>query len=510
MAAPPAIPTTLTVNPATGDYDVATSVSGVLTNSNTLTPIANEPVTFMLNGSETCTGITDSTGTASCFVTPGEAKGPYPLTGTFAGDTTLTPSLLASNGANTFVVTPDPTVITYTGATTATNGQPATLSGVLTVFGNALPNKTVSLTLGAGSTAQSCTGTTNAAGSASCTIASVNQTVGSVPVTDTFAGDNFYQASNASSSVAVSPPPPVPTTLTVNSATGDYNVATTVSGVLTNSDTSAPIANEPVTFTLNGTEACAGITDSTGTASCSVTPGEASGTYPLTGTFAGDTTLSPVLLASNGSNSFVVTPDPTVITYTGATTATNGQPATVSGVLTSFGIALPNKTVTLTLGTGGSAQSCSGTTDAAGSASCAIASVSQTVGNVPVTAAFAGDTFYLPASVTSTVKVGPAARHPDHLDRQSGHRGIRIRHQRVSRADQRGHVGAHPRGAGLADSQREPAVHRNHRQHRDGHVLGHAQRGQGALSVDRHLCRRRQRLPQLVAEQWRQHLRRHP
>ena len=415
VAAPPAIPTTLTVNPATGEYNVATSVSGVLTNSNTLTPIANEPVTFMLNGSETCTGITDSTGTASCFVTPGEAKGPYPLTGTFAGDTTLTPSLLASNGANTFVVTPDPTVTTYTGATTATNGQPATLSGVLTVFGNALANKTVTLTLGAGSTAQSCTGTTNAAGSASCAIASVSQTVGNVPVTASFAGDTFYLASNAASSVAVSPPPPVPTTLTVKPATGDYNVATTVSGVLTNSSTSAPIANEPVTLKLNGTETCAGITDSTGTASCSVTPGEASGTYPLTGTFAGDTTLSPVLLASNGSNTFVVTRDPTVITYTGAATANNGQPATLSGVLTSFGIALPGKTVTLTLGTGGSAQSCTGTTDASGSASCAIASVSQTVGNVPVTASFAGDSFYLPASVTSTVDVAPPLAIPTTL-----------------------------------------------------------------------------------------------
>jgi hypothetical protein len=415
VAAPPAIPTTVSVNPATGGYNVATSVSGILTNSNTLTPIANEPVTFTLNGSETCTGITDSTGTATCFVTPGEAKGQYPLTGTFAGDTTLTPALLASNGSNTFVVTPDPTALTYTGATTATNGQPATLSGVLTAFGNALPNKTVTLTLGAGSTAQSCTGTTDATGSARCSIASVNQTVGNVPVTASFAGDNYFLASNATSSVAVSPPPPVPTTLTVNPATGDYNVATTVSGVLTNSSTSAPIANEPVTFKLNGSETCAGITDSTGTASCSVIPGEASGTYPLTGTFAGDATVSPVLLASNGSNNFVVTPDPTAITYTGATTATNGQPATLSGVLTSFGIALPGKIVTLTLGTGGSAQSCTGTTDAAGSASCSIASVSQTVGNVPVTASFAGDSYYLPASVTSNVNVGPPLAVPTTL-----------------------------------------------------------------------------------------------
>ena len=91
----------------------------------------------------------------------------------------------------------------------------------------------------------------------------------------------------------VSPPPPIPTTLTVNPATGDYNVATSVSGVLTNTATSAPISGEPVTLTLNATETCTGITDSTGTATCSLTPGEAEGSYPLTGTFAGDTSVVP-------------------------------------------------------------------------------------------------------------------------------------------------------------------------------------------------------------------------
>ncbi len=124
------------------------------------------------------------------------------------------------------------------------------------------------MTLGSGGTAQSCTGTTNAVGSASCAIASVNQTVGSVPVTDTFAGDSYYLPSSGSSSVTVSPPPPIPTTLKVNPATGQYNVATQVSGVLTNSTTTAPIANEPVTFKLNGAETCTGTTNTSGAASC--------------------------------------------------------------------------------------------------------------------------------------------------------------------------------------------------------------------------------------------------
>jgi hypothetical protein len=117
----------------------------------------------------------------------------------------------------------------------------------------------------------------------------------------------------------------------------------------------------------------------------------------------------------------VVTPDPTVITYTGATTATNGSPATLSGVLTAFGNALPNKTVTLTLGTGGTAQSCTGTTNAAGSASCVIGSVNQTVGSVPVTASFAGDSYYLASTVSASVGISGVGR-PDQLDHDGTHR----------------------------------------------------------------------------------------
>src|SRR6202044_2599297 len=109
-------------------------------------PIANEPVTFKLNGAETCTGTTNTSGAASCYLTPGETPGSYPLTGTFGGDAAVTPHLSGSTGSNTFVVTPDPTVTVYTGATTATNGSAVTLSGTLTVFGNALSGKTLTLT----------------------------------------------------------------------------------------------------------------------------------------------------------------------------------------------------------------------------------------------------------------------------------------------------------------------------------------------------------------------------
>jgi hypothetical protein len=132
------------------------------------------------------------------------------LTGTFAGDTTRSPALFGSNGANTFVVTLAPTDLTYTGSTAFVDGQPGTLSGVLTTNGAPLANEPVTLTLGSGRTAQSCSGTTNSAGSASCVISSVNQTatmcMGSFPISGSFAGNAYYAPSSASADGTLASP----------------------------------------------------------------------------------------------------------------------------------------------------------------------------------------------------------------------------------------------------------------------------------------------------------------
>jgi hypothetical protein len=61
---------------------------------------------------------------------------------------------------------------------------------------------------------------------------------------------------------------------------------------------------------------------------------------------------------------------------------------------------IPGRTLTMTLGSGATAQSCvTGTTDAAGSASCTMVP-NQPQGPGTVTAAFLGDPFYLPSSDT--------------------------------------------------------------------------------------------------------------
>jgi hypothetical protein len=400
-------PTTLTVHSATGDYADATTVSGTLTDSLTSHPIVGEPVTLTLNSSETCTATTDSTGTASCSVTPSEAASTYPLTGSFTGDTSRPLQLLPSGGSSNFVVTLEETSLTYTGPTIAHNGQPLTVSGVLTTddpaAGAPIANKTVVFVLGSGVSQQTCLAATDTTGTAACTIASVNQAPGPIPVTDTFPGDAYYQTASASATVNL----PEGTQLTVNPTTGTYNGSTPVSGTLTNTYTGQPVPNEPVTITVNGTQSCIATTNAQGVATCDITPKEPTGTYSLSASFPGDNNSQPQLVSSQESSTFTVTPAPTSVTYTGPTTLTNGQPVTLSGTLTTSepapGTDVAGETVTFTIGSGSTAQSCSGTTNASGVASCTVADVNQSSGTVPVSTTFAGDnTYYQGSSANPT------------------------------------------------------------------------------------------------------------
>jgi hypothetical protein len=190
-------------------------------------------------------------------------------------------------------------------------------------------------------------------------------------------------------------------TITGGATTSDFNDPATVAAVLT--DSTGPLAGRTVTFSLNGAETCSGTTNASGAASCSLTPHEPAGSYPLTASFAGDATD----LGATATATFVVTLEETTLTYTGPTKAANGAPLTLSGILKEDGATpIAGRTVTFTLGTGGSAQSCSGTTAASGQASCTIASVNQPVvlTSVPVTAVFPGDAFYRPASASATLR----------------------------------------------------------------------------------------------------------
>jgi hypothetical protein len=110
-------------------------------------------------------------------------------------------------------------------------------------------------------------------------------------------------------------------------------------------------------------------------------------------------------VSASTTTPFAVTKEEDTVTFgTGSSTVIPvGHSATFSAVLKEDGVtAIAGRTVSITLGTGGSAQMCTGTTDATGKASCTIA-VNQPLGPNTVSANFAGDSYYLPSTVSEPV-----------------------------------------------------------------------------------------------------------
>ena len=166
------------------------------------------------------------------------------------------------------------------------------------VIGSGLGGQTVTFTLGSGTTAQTCTGLTNASGAASCSFTVTNQPQGPIQVTDSFTGNpSEYENASASSTVNL----PEGTKLTVTQGTGTYNTSGTVSATLTNTYTNQPVPNESVTITVNNTQPCT-VTDECQRRGHRARSHRTSRLGPthLTASFGGDTTTTPVLLSSNG------------------------------------------------------------------------------------------------------------------------------------------------------------------------------------------------------------------
>lgn len=102
-------------------------------------------------------------------------------------------------------------------------------------------------------------------------------------------------------------------------------------------------------------------------------------------------------------------PKKTELAYTGAKSASNGSPVKLAAKLTDEDDeAVAKRKVAFALGTGDSAQKCTGKTNADGKASCEIDSVKQKLtmdGTVPVTAKFAGDDEYEPSKKSAELKL---------------------------------------------------------------------------------------------------------
>jgi uncharacterized repeat protein (TIGR01451 family) len=182
---------------------------------------------------------------------------------------------------------------------------------------------------------------------------------------------------------------------TVDAATQDYHDDVTLRATVAPTGVAGS-----VTFFIDGVNV--------GVASYSSVTGMATLVYNITQIpgphtiLAAFTSADILYLDSSGTNTLTVTREETTLSYTGDTVIANGGTATMSGVLLEDGLVpIAGRTVTFTLGSGGSAQTCNGVTDASGIATCAITPVAQPLGPGVVGDVFAGDAFYLPSSASA-------------------------------------------------------------------------------------------------------------
>jgi hypothetical protein len=302
------------------------------------------------------------------------------------------------------VVSKRNTSLTYSGATTADFNDAVTLKATLdnSATSTGLAGQTLVFTLGT----QSCSGTTDASGEASCLL-TPTQDPGSYTVKVDYAGNTQYASSTTSTSFTITQEE---SKLSYNGATtSHYHDALIASATLVDPDGGAPIAGKLVTFTLGVGDTCSGTTSPSGNVSCSIISHQ-SGTKNIVAVFAGDTDYT----ASSDTRSVSLTPEETTMTYTGPTVILAGASgATLTAKLVEDGAndsdgdggspgPVPAEMVTLSLGS----QSCVGMTDSGGVVSCTIPSVSVLpLGPETVKAAFVGDAFYQAASDSATAIV---------------------------------------------------------------------------------------------------------
>ena len=379
------------LSPASEDFNDVVHVSATLNNLTTGLPLGGKLVAFTL-GSSSCSSITSILGVATCAITIADPAGPATLTAHFDREPTLAPATTTAP----FTITLEETTLTYTGDSgSIQNGSTATLSGVLKEDGvAALGGRVVSFSLGT----QSCSGTTDLAGLASCSVV-VAQPSGPAPISATFAGDAFYLHASAAAAATISA---ASTLVYTGDTTGDYHDPATLSAKLTSALTGLPIVGASVSF-ASAIGGCVDTTNAAGVASCSVTPGVPAAGYPVTASFAGDGAFDP----SSDSATFLVTHEETTLAYTGPTVPViDGNSLVLSAKLLEDGTTpIGGRSVALTIGSGGGAQSCTDATNAAGVASCTVAAVHQPAGVAPLSAIFSGDGFYVPATDTASLTV---------------------------------------------------------------------------------------------------------
>lgn len=323
--------------------------------------------------------------------------GTYEITASYVGNVFNTWAQ-SSAQAPLIVNVPVATTTTYLHDVHTYVGSDATMSAqVLASNGQPVPAGELVTLTASDPNATGCIGTTDATGTATCTIDNPFQTAGTYSVTASYGGDSTYVPSTGIGQIVVDQ---VPTSVTVTATPNPVptGAQVTLSGTLTDTLHNVPVAGAQVTLTLNNNETCAPTTDGNGNVSCTVTVSETPGSYQVTAAYAGSAEYVP----SNGGNSLTVTAiQPTHLSYLHDASALAGQPASIAFRLTDDnGNPMAGRQVTLTLGS----QSWTVTTDPSGVATQPVMAPA-TAGTYTPTAHYGGETGYLASDGSGTLQV---------------------------------------------------------------------------------------------------------
>ena len=247
-------------------------------------------------------------------------------------------------------------------------------------------------------------GTTDANGNAYVQLSLSGWPVGTYPITASFTGDSAYQPSSGGNWLTVNPETAAATSLSVTDATGQAGGTATLQATLTANG--SPVADQTVTFTVNGQQLPA-TTDSSGTASATLSlSGVAAGSYTINGSFAG----SSAEQASSGTGTLTVTATATSAAATNlnvwGAVPESGQPAQLDAALSNAaGNVIGGEPVTFHV----NGQQVTATTASDGLATTTIDVSGWASGNYPLTATFAGSSAYQPSAGSSVLTVGTAS-----------------------------------------------------------------------------------------------------
>lgn len=218
-------PTSLTLSADPGSSGTPTDLEAALAPDPIVSaypPAPTGTLTFELFGDSTCSSSptwstaesesgSETTGSPATPTYDLSANTEALSTGTFygvvesSGDSYWAP---ATSPCTAFTVNPISADLAFPGEVAVTQGAPANLSAVLTDSSTSTPlaSQSVDFTLGNGSSAQTCSGTTDSVGEANCTIASVALPAGTYPLSASFAGGSQFAPAAAKTEVSVTSP----------------------------------------------------------------------------------------------------------------------------------------------------------------------------------------------------------------------------------------------------------------------------------------------------------------